>query len=249
MWNISHPDKIQDEEYNSYDHVFVASESYPQVLSKRLNVSVTPLLQCTDPEIFYPDPNPEVPFETLLFVGNSRKQFREAVRLAVKADLPVAVYGTHWSGLIPAANIRGEYIENARLRQYYNRCDILLNDHWPTMRESGFVSNRIFDAAAAGAFILSDRVVDAEDILGEDLITFETEEEFYNLVEHYLERPDERRQQAERLRSSVLQGHTFAHRVEAILQKVKTIDHCERSAGQLVGSGLGLAGSASNNDR
>ena len=53
MWNISHPDKVCDAEYNLYDHVFVASTGYAERLSARLDVPVTPLLQCTDARRFF----------------------------------------------------------------------------------------------------------------------------------------------------------------------------------------------------
>src|SRR6267142_3986833 len=118
---------------------------------------------------------------------------------------------------IPAAYIRGEYIDNAILRQHYSRCDIVLNDHWRSMRERGFVSNRIFDAAAAGAFVLSDTVEEMEELFGEDLVTYCGEKEFRDLVDHYLSNPEERRRKAARLRERVLADHTFTQRAAVIV--------------------------------
>lgn len=54
--------------------------------------------------------------------------------------------------------------------------DILLNDHWEDMREKGFVSNRIYDGLACGAFILTD-MVKAMGELREFVQTYETPEE------------------------------------------------------------------------
>ena len=45
MWNISHPDKVEFEEYEAYDHVFVASHTYAKELASVLKVPVSPLLQ------------------------------------------------------------------------------------------------------------------------------------------------------------------------------------------------------------
>jgi spore maturation protein CgeB/GT2 family glycosyltransferase len=233
MWNISHPDKIEDEEYEEFDYVFVASRTYAADLGQRLRTPVSALLQCTDPEIFFPDPNPEVPPEKLLFVGNSRKQYREAVRLAVEAKLPIGVYGTHWPIFIPQGYVRGEYIDNSALRQHYSRCDILLNDHWPTMREGGFISNRLFDAAAAGAFVISDAVEGGTEIFGEDLVTYRSDSEFREKVEHYLAKPQERHARAQRLRSRVLSAHTFAHRAEVLLEKIRELDRRKRGPEEL----------------
>jgi GT2 family glycosyltransferase len=46
MWNISHPDKIEDDEYEEFDHVFVASQTDAEELSSRLRTSVSALLEC-----------------------------------------------------------------------------------------------------------------------------------------------------------------------------------------------------------
>ena len=229
MWNISHPDKIQDDEYEDFDHVFVASRPHAADLARRVRPPVSALLQCTDPYVFYPDPNPAVPAEELLFVGNSRKQYREAVRFAVQAEMPIGVYGTFWSMFIPASYIRGEYIENSVLRQYYSRATILLNDHWPSMRDRGFISNRLFDAAAAGAFLISDAVEDGAAVFGEDLVTYRNENEFRDLVTYYLRHSNERRKKAARLRKRVLANHTFANRAIDILRHIKELDSLKRS--------------------
>jgi spore maturation protein CgeB len=233
MWNISHPDKIGDGEYEEFDHVFVASRRYAAEIARRLPTPVDALLQCTDPEIFFPDPNPDVPAEKLLFVGNSRKQYREVVRLAVEAEMPLGVYGTHWPMFIPANYIRGEYVENAILRQHYSRCEILLNDHWPSMRERGFISNRLFDGAASGAFIISDSVEDSVEVFGDDLVSYRGQSDFREQVQYYLSHPEERRLRAERLRARVLSAHTFACRADVLLSRIKEIDKRKRGIEEL----------------
>jgi spore maturation protein CgeB len=238
MWNISHPDKIEDAEYNKFDHVFVASELHAANLARRIGAPVSALLQCTDPDIFYPDANADVPEEKILFVGNSRKQYRDAVRFAMQAELPIGIYGSHWPMFVPPSCIRGEYIENLLLRQHYSRCAILLNDHWPSMRENGFLSNRIFDAAAAGAFVLSDAVEAIQHLFEDDLVTYRTETEFRDQVKYYLSHPTERRARAERLRSRVLGAHTFAHRAKAVLVKIAEVDRQERDPEGLRGKTL-----------
>ena len=42
------------------------------------------------------------------------------------------------------------------LNRYYSSAKIVLNDHWPDMRAHGFLSNRLYDALACGAFVISD---------------------------------------------------------------------------------------------
>jgi spore maturation protein CgeB len=150
------------------------------------------------------------------------------VRLAVESEMPLAVFGTHWPMFIPTNYIRGEYIDNAILRQYYSRCEILLNDHWPSMRARGFISNRLFDGAASGVFIISDAVEDGVEVFGDDLVTYRGQSDFREQVQYYLSHPEERRVRAERLRARVLSAHTFAHRADALLARIKEIDKRKR---------------------
>ena len=156
MWNISHPDKIGHEEYDLYDHIFVASRQYADRLRESIDTPVTALLQCTDTNIFYPEMVDEVPEYDVLFVGNSRKQYRRIVKDAIESGLPVNIYGTLWEKIVPGEYIKGTYIKNSELRLYYSKCGVLLNDHWPSMGDNGFISNRLFDAGACGACVVSD---------------------------------------------------------------------------------------------
>ena len=52
----------------------------------------------------------------------------------------------------------------------------MLNDHWQDMAEEGFLSNRVFDVAMAGGFVISDTVAGAEVFEGL-LSMFDTPEE------------------------------------------------------------------------
>lgn len=67
------------EEYQLYDVVCVGSLHYAKELQKMLTIPVVPLLQCTDTELFYPDPETEKNRgRDYLFIGNSRGVARHA---------------------------------------------------------------------------------------------------------------------------------------------------------------------------
>jgi GT2 family glycosyltransferase/spore maturation protein CgeB len=232
MWNISHPDNVEIEEYNLYDQVFVASDYWAGEIMKSTSVPVEPLLQCTDPELFYSEPTGEYQNE-LLFVGNSRKVFRKILKDLLPTDKDLAVYGTHWKKFINQKHIKGEHIPHPELRKAYSSCKILLNDHWHDMRGKGFISNRIYDGFAAGAFIISDDVHGAGDVFGDALVTYNSREELNSLVDHYLEDESERAQKANNGQDIVLNYHTFQIRVKRILEvipQVKKLDADEVTA-------------------
>ncbi|ARC39091.1 hypothetical protein A6J80_22660 (plasmid) [Paracoccus yeei] len=165
-WIISHPDRVSLAELKSYDHVFVASELFCQQLQRDLGDRVSTLLQCTDPDRFHPGASDPAFREEVLFVGNSRNQFRRVIRDALAGGIEPAIYGNRWRGLVPDRMIRGENIPNVRLAHEYRAAGVVLNDHWDTMREYGFISNRVFDVLACGGRLVSDDVSGLDELFG-----------------------------------------------------------------------------------
>ncbi len=221
MWNISHPDDVTVEEYNLYQHVFVASHYWARKISQKVDVSVEAMLQCTDPEIFYPDPVDKYKHD-LLFVGNSRMVYRKIIKDLLPTDKDLAVYGTDWNGLIDKKYIKGDYIPNRELRKAYSSCKVLLCDHWDDMREKGFVSNRLFDGFAAGAFVISDYVKGVEDIFGDNLVTYDTPEELKLLLGKYLNNETKRKEKSEAGKKITINQFTYKNRAEQILHLINS---------------------------
>jgi spore maturation protein CgeB len=91
------------------------------------------------------------------------------------------------------------------------------------MREEGFVSNRLFDAAACGACIVSDTALGIEEIFSDTIFTYHTADELKRICEQLLSNPDMRTQYAERLAKVVREKHTFRNRVATILSVVKPL--------------------------
>ena len=92
LWVISHPDLVEPAELAAYDRVFVASHRLAQVLVRTSSVSrQSPLLQCTDRNLFFADPADAPRNREVLFVGNSRNVFRPAVRAAIEAGVEPVV--------------------------------------------------------------------------------------------------------------------------------------------------------------
>ena len=229
IWNISHPEKIPLDEFAKYDHIFVASKNYASYLDSVLDAPVSCLLQCTDPDVFRPLDDSQ--YETdILFVGNSRKQRRKIVDDAISSGFPVSVYGSLWDGIISDKYVQGVHIPNDELYKYYSNAKILLNDHWPFMAKHGFLSNRLFDGAAAGALIVSDEAQGIRDIFGDSIITYQSADELKKLFKKYLSDELARREKREQLRELVLRAHTFEHRADEISRKLDEL-HRQRMQG------------------
>ena len=215
LWQISHPDLATPESYERYDHVFVASDLFAARMAERVAVAVTSLHQATDPERLRPEPGG--PHHELLFVANSRMVHRRIVDDLAGTSHDLAIYGSNWTPeLVDPRFVKGDVVGSADLARYYGAADIVLNDHWDDMLAEGFISNRIYDALASGAFVISDACLGIDVEFDGAVPTYRTRAELEELIARYLEDPDERRRLAARGRDIVLDRHTFGHRAQTL---------------------------------
>lgn len=231
MWNISHVDAVSDREYETYDHVFVASIPYAKQLAKRVSVPVSPLLQCADPSVFFPLSDEDRQAHDVLFVGNSRKVYRKIMRDAVTAGVKVDVYGSNWETYLPSGYLQGEYIDNRELRCHYAGAKILLNDHWDNMAKHSLLSNRLFDAGACGAFVITDEVDGLSNVFGDSVVSYKDADDLKQKVAYYLKHEKERNAKAQNLHELVCKEHTFDNRVDTLLKTIHAL-HTQHMEGK-----------------
>ena len=112
--------------------------------------------------------------------------------------------------------MKGESVPNTELARYYSAADIVLNDHWDDMRIEGFISNRLYDALASGAFVISDTVDGIEAEFDGAVPTYGSRDELEPLIARYLDDPDARQRLVDRGRAIVLERHTFDLRAQAL---------------------------------
>ena len=223
LWNISHPSMITINEFEKYDIVFISSIKYANKISAQVNTIVKPLLQCTDPTIFFTEPQEDINDE-ILFVGMTRHVHRQIIKDALKTNHNISIYGGGWEAYLDKNDIKGQFIPNEELHKYYSSCKILLNDHWEDMKNEDFPSNRLFDALACGTFVISDNIPSAKTIFKDTIITYDNVDDLNKKLDYYLNHEDERKIIAEKGKKLVLKNHTFDHRVIEILKTIKNID-------------------------
>lgn len=220
MWNISHPQSTPIEEYEKYDYVFIASEKYANKIKSKVNTNVNALLQCTDPDVFYPERNMDISDE-ILFVGVTRGIYRKIIKDILKTDYDVSIYGMGWEEFIDEKYVKDYFIPNEELHKYYSSCKILLNDHWDDMIDEDFPSNRLFDALSCGTFVISDNIPSANSLFEGSIVTYNDENDLKEKINYYLTHDDERIKIAKKGQKIVLENHTFDHRIKKILSVLK----------------------------
>jgi hypothetical protein len=217
MWVISHPESIDVAECDDADLVLVASEPFARALRDRTSTPVEVMLQATDPTRFRPtapDPRHAHP---VAVVATSRGVFRPAVADALEVGLRPAVYGMGWEELLDPDLIVADFVPNAELPVVYSSVGVLLNDHWDTMRAWGFVSNRIFDALACGATVVSDRLPEIHDLFGDAVATYDEPHDLLVAVEEAQHDAPGASRRAAAGRARVLASHTFDDRAGELL--------------------------------
>jgi glycosyltransferase involved in cell wall biosynthesis len=167
LWIISHPDDVGDEECAAYDLVCTASATLADALRRRTACSVLVLEQATDAARFRPA-GPRT--RDVVFVGNAVGRRRPVVEAIAATDVDLHIWGRGWTGAA-ARRVRGEHLPDGDLPGVYASARIVLNDTWPDMRAAGILPNRIFDALACGACVVSDDVAGAQGRFGGALRT------------------------------------------------------------------------------
>lgn len=216
LWCISHPAELTGEECDGYDLVAIASEPFAEAMRPRTSTPVVVLEQATDPRVFFPDPDPDpAKHHDLVYVANSRNVLRPMMRDLLPTELDLAVYGANWEGLIDPGLVVADHVPNDELRRVYSSARVVLADHWDDMREHGFVSNRIYDALACGATVVSDDVLGLRERFGGAVRTYRTREELHSAIEAVVS--------AGSAPTGVpaLEGDGFDARVRALLQAVE----------------------------
>lgn len=222
MWNISHPADVPQEEYERFDLVYFASQKLCERWKDKLKTKCDVLLQCADPEVMKSIAG-EKKYD-LLFIGNSRRIYRQVVQDALTLDYPLTIYGRHWDAFPEAqACVKEPYMPNENVGQAYRDAKIVLNDHWEDMKETGIVSNRLFDALAAEAFIISDEMPEIEDIFRGTVVTYKDKEDLKEKADYYMKHPEEAEKLAKQGHQLVLEEHTFEKRMKKLVKDLEKI--------------------------
>lgn len=162
----------------------------------------------------------------LSFVGAGYPNRRLAFRQLSGFDL--RIWGNDWDGettLAPYLQRGGERIETEEVVRIFNATIINVNLHSSVrpgvlVGDGDFVNPRTFELAACGAFQVVDRRALLPELFAEgELALFSDMSELVQTIEFYRANPDARAEVAGRGRARVLAEHTYAHRMQALLQR------------------------------
>lgn len=168
----------------------------------------------------------------VLFVGSC--DFRR-ILLLEKIKAHASVYGARWQRNFPliSPELRNRIFDQPvwgnDLQQLLARAKIVLNitrtDFFGA--ETG-INLRLFEALAAGCFLLTDYCEEIEDLfeVGKEIEVFRSSGELVDKVRYYLENDDKRLAIARLGHEKFLKNHTWRNRVEQLLRQMDSLPNC-----------------------
>ena len=218
LWIISHPSRISKHEAKSFDSVFAASESWAKKASKRFGVEVNALLQATNPDKFNATVADPDSGEEILFLGNTRNEFRQIIRDCIESGISPSIYGKDWDQFVSKELIKGSFVPNEEVAGMYRSAGVVLNDHWADMAKHGFLSNRLFDAVASGARVVSDDAVGIKVVFGESVAVYRTPSELADLCSKTNRDKWGNKDEIAKRANQIGVEHSFDKRAKALVQ-------------------------------
>lgn len=181
-----------------FDHVFIAQREYVQAFKDAGNRSVHWLPLGADPEIHRRIA--ETKTHDIGFVGSLNTERRVKLLNSLERFFKVTYERCFWTDM-------ADFF--ARSRIVFNNA--IKND----------LNMRLFEVMSTGSFLLTDNAANSgqdEMFRGQEDIGLYTDENIVEMARYYLEHEDERERIAARGRRLIHRAHTYAHRIEDLLQ-------------------------------
>jgi len=156
------------------------------------------------------------------FVG-TLKFDREEV-LSHLTDFDLGIWG-NWikKNLLLARYYRGKHFFGNEAVKIFNAADIVLDINQGNENQRFYVTPRVFEVPACGAFLLTEENPYLSSLyeIGAEIICYKDEKDLKELIKYYLEHPEERRKIAQRGQERAYRDHTYKKRLQQIFSIIE----------------------------
>ncbi|MTK64560.1 MAG: glycosyltransferase [Methanobacterium sp.] len=209
--------------FSSYDLVFTPSKKSQEYV--RLNSTQDPFLLplATNPSRFNMNVTKNDKYMSdYCFTGSYWNDPREIIDILDPSELPYRfrLFGKNWDEIAKFKPYFGGFVNYSDIPHVYASTKIVVDDANRATKVYGSVNSRVYDALSSGALVLTNGRQGAEEIFMGMLPVYESKADLNNLLEHFLEKDDEREELIEKLQKFVLKNHTYLNRAEELKHKL-----------------------------
>ena len=127
------------------------------------------------------------------------------------------LHGAGWGTVEQMKDIWLGPLSRYGLAEAYSSAHVVLASTIESQRKMGMINNRVFEALACGAIVISDNFTALHSLAGSVLLFASTAGEVERHIKYVMDNPLWAKGRSEAGRSLVLHGHTWSHRVIQIL--------------------------------
>lgn len=215
---VSHPG------FTTYDIILTPSKTAGNYVQQHRNIKPFILPLATNSDKFNNHIIPEDDYICdYCFTGSYWKYTREIENMLDPDSLPYnfKLYGKNWDKSEKFKQYYQGFKNYSNLPKIYASTKLVIDDANTATKQYGSVNSRVFDALAAGAMVITNGAIGAEEIFNGELPVFNSKDELNGLINKYLKDEKERLLKVQKLQKMVKENHTYDNRAFSLKEIIK----------------------------
>ncbi len=209
--------------FESFDIVLTTHRTALEHIEETTGYLPTLFYEAVDTELFNMQAEPKEEYECdYMFAGTDWNDDRDITELLDPSVIPYKfnIYGNKWEDYDKFNDYYKGYINHEDMPSVYASTKIVLDDVTRQTQTDSAVNNRIYDAIATGSLVITNGDRGAREVFGDKLPTFYDQDTLEQMLDYYINNPDERKLIVEELQSIILEKHTYKKRAEQFMEQL-----------------------------
>ncbi len=211
--------------FESFDIVLTTHKTAIDYIESTTAMKASLFYEAVDTDIFNEDVDIIDDYSCdYLFAGTDWNNDRNITELLDPDEIQYNfnIYGSKWSNYDKFKDYYKGYIEYEQMPSVYASTKIVLDDVTKQTSTDTQVNGRVFDAIATGSLVLTNNQVGANELFNDLIPVYDSQDSLIQLLDYYINNPDERISKEKELQQLVLSKHTYAIRKDELIDKLKS---------------------------